>query len=312
MDRRTLLRSGALLTGAGALTGIGREAQANAGALSQLTNSRPARPHVGRVVNNGVRLHVRDWGRGRPVVFLSGWGLPSDFWHYQMLDLAADGIRCVAYDRRGHGRADEPGQGYDYDTLADDLAAVLDELDLEAVTLVAYSLAGGEATRYLSRHGRARVARVVFLSATLPCIRRSTDNPDGAPAEALQQVVAAISADFPAWLATAEGPFWLDFASPEMWAWGRSLMYTTSVPVLIACYRAMIAADFRAELAALNLPALVIHGDRDTSAPLPLTGLRTAELVSGAQTSIYEGAPHGLPLTHRRRFNADLLTFMGT
>ena len=169
MNRRNLL--------AAALAGPAMTAAAPSAAAPA---TGPARPHV--VAADGARLFLRDWGAGRPVVFLAGWTLSSDMWAYQMAPLSEAGFRCIAYDRRGHGKSDDPGRGYDYDTLADDLGAVLDALDLRDVVLVAHSMAGGEAVRYLSRHGKSgRVARVLFLAPTLPCLARKADNQKGLP-----------------------------------------------------------------------------------------------------------------------------------
>lgn len=311
MNRRDILRSGAALAGVGTMaTAITNNANASAGGLVAMETGRSTGFRGFVTGAGGTQLRVRDWGHGNPVVLLAGWGLPSDFWHYHALDLTAAGQRCISCDRRGHGRSDEPGDGYDYDTLADDLAAVLDALDLRDVTLVAYSMAGGEAVRYLTRHGGKRIARIVFAAATLPCLVQKPDNPQGVPKELLATTAEAIATDFPSWLVNAESPFWLGLATPAMMDWGRDLMMQTSVPVLSACYRSMISSDFRNELSHLTLPALILHGSQDASAPLAVTGARTAELMPKAKVSIYDGAPHGLPLTHRRRFVRDLLEFI--
>ncbi|MGK3966853.1 alpha/beta fold hydrolase [Sorangium sp. So ce118] len=258
---------------------------------------------------DGALLFHRDWGAGKPVLFLSGWALSSEMWGYQMLDLADNGLRCVAYDRRGHGRSSDPGRGYDHDTLADDLAAVLEQLDLREVTLVGHSMSGGEIARYLSRHGDRRIARAVFLAPTTPMLLKAPDNPDGLDRLLVEQVRAAIRADYPGWLADNAAPFFLPDTSPATMDWVRQLMLQCSMKALIDCNRASVEADFRDELRRIEVPTLVIHGDRDASAPLALTGEKTAALVPGSRLIVYEGAPHGLFVTHRERLGRDLLAF---
>ncbi|XYH99283.1 alpha/beta fold hydrolase [Sorangium sp. So ce1128] len=258
---------------------------------------------------DGALLFHRDWGAGKPVLFLSGWALSSEMWGYLMLDLVDNGLRCVAYDRRGHGRSSDPGRGYDHDTLADDLAAVLEQLDLREVTLVGHSMSGGEIVRYLSRHGDRRIARVAFLAPTTPMLLRAPDNLDGLDPHLIEQVRAAIRADYPGWLADNAPPFFVDETSPAMREWVQSLMLQCSMKALIDCNRASVEADFRDELRRIKVPTLVIHGDRDASAPLALTGEKTAALVPGSRLIVYEGAPHGLFVTHRERLGRDLLAF---
>ncbi|WP_437735011.1 alpha/beta fold hydrolase [Sorangium sp. So ce1335] len=258
---------------------------------------------------DGALLFYRDWGAGKPVLFLSGWALSSDMWGYQMLDLVDEGLRCVAYDRRGHGRSSDPGRGHDYDTLADDLAAVLERLDLREVTLVGHSMSGGEIARYLSRHGDRRIARAVFLAPTTPMILRAADNPDGLDRHLVEHVRGAIRADYPGWLDANAPPFFVDDTSPAMREWVKHLMFECSMKAVIDCHRAMAEADFRDELRRIRVPTLVIHGDRDASAPLALTGQKTAALIPGSRLVVYEGAPHGLFVTHRERLSRDLLAF---
>lgn len=261
------------------------------------------------VARDGTRLFHRDWGEGSPMVFLAGWTLTSEAWAYQAAELSDQGLRCIAYDRRGHGRSDDPGRGYDMDTLADDLDSVLSGLDLTGVTLVAHSMASGEITRYLSRHGSGRVARVVYLAPTTPFLTRTADNPQGAPAAYFEQTRQVWRTDFPRWLDDNAAPFVTPQTSAAMIAWIKSIMLTCSLQALIECNKAMVETDFRRELTRIAVPCLVIHGDRDASAPLPLTGQRTAALIPGARLMVYQGAPHGLFVTHAERLNADLLAF---
>ncbi|WP_375768368.1 alpha/beta hydrolase [Archangium gephyra] len=261
---------------------------------------------------DGVDLFYKDWGTGKPVVFLSGWTLGSDMWNYQLVPLSGQGLRCIAYDRRGHGRSSDPGRGYDYDTLADDLAAVLGALDLRDVTLVGHSMASGEMVRYLSRHGDGRIARVVFVApAATPFPLKTADNPDGIDASIFEYIRnQLLLRDFPRWLADNARPFVTAETSPEMMEWLMGMMRQCSMKAVIECNRSGTSTDFRAELPGIRVPALVIHGDKDVSAPLELTGRRTAQLIPGSRLEVYEGAPHGLFVTHMDRLNADLLAFV--
>lgn len=259
---------------------------------------------------DGVRLFYRDWGEGPPVVFLASWSLPSDSWAYQMLALSAEGFRCIAYDRRGHGRSGDPGYGYDFDTLADDLAAVLTALDLHEVTLVGFSMGTGEIVRYLTRHGSGRVARAVLVGATTPFLLRTADNPDGIDPVAFTTFQSdSLLHDFPRWIDDNMEPF-VPGASPGMQNWIRDMALRTSAQALLECNRTLTTEDFRGELARVTVPTLLVHGDQDVTSLLELTGRRTAAAVPGSTLVVYEGAPHGLFLTHMDRFNADLLAFL--
>ena len=276
------------------------------------TSARVVGPFI--ETRDGTQLFYRDWGSGTPLVFVSGWALTSDCWAYQMGPLSDSGMRCIAYDRRGHGRSSDPGRGFDYDTLADDLAAVLDALDLKNVTLVTHSMAGGEAVRYLSRHGSKRVAGVALIAATLPFLTKTNDNPDGIdPAVFDNARRNVLLKDFPKALRDNMRPFGVAETSEAMLDWISDLMLRCSMKALVECNRALTSTDFRAELAKLAtesaIPTLIVHGDRDVSAPLAITGRKTAALLPHATVKIYEGAPHGLFLTHAERLNKDLLEF---
>lgn len=261
---------------------------------------------------DGAGLFHRGWGGdGPPVVFAASWSLPSDSWAYQMLALSEAGFRCVAYDRRGHGRSDDPGRGFDFDTLADDLAAVVEALDLRGATLVGFSMGAGEVARYLTRHGAAgRVSRAVLVGATTPMLARAEGNPGGVdPAlfEAFRR--EWLTRDFPGWIDANMVPFVTPETPPGLRNWVRDMALRASPKALLECHRALTAADFRAELRSVAVPTLVVHGERDMTCPLALTGRPTAALVPGAHLLVYEGAPHGLFLTHMDRLNADLLAF---
>ena len=259
---------------------------------------------------DGVGLFHRDWGDGPPVVFVASWSLPSDSWAYQMLALSEAGCRCIAYDRRGHGRSDDPGRGFDLDTLADDLAAVLQALDLRSATLVGFSMGAAEIVRCLTRHGTSRVARIALIGTTTPMLAHAADNPlgvDPAVCEAFRR--ESLMQDFPGWIDDNMVPFVTPDTPPGLRNWVRDTALRTSAKALLACNRTLTQADLRAELPALTVPTLVIHGEHDMTCPLDLTGRPTAALVSGARLMVYEGAPHGLFLTHMARLNADLLAF---
>jgi non-heme chloroperoxidase len=264
---------------------------------------------------DGTSLFYRDWGSGRPVLFASGWALGSVQFQYQMASLVSRGYRTISYDRRGHGRSDDPGAGYDYETLASDLAALIEHLDLSGLTLVGHSMAGGEIIRYLSRHGDARVARIVLVAATLPFPLRDETNPTGIDAAVFEQVREQFRRDFGAWMQAAEGPYVGDGlpgcnVSEFIRAWTRADMLGTSLMAVIECNRAITDTDFRDELRDVRVPALVIQGDKDASIPLELAGYRQAELMPNSRLVVYENAPHGLYLTHRDRLTEDLIAFI--
>ena len=275
-----------------------------------MTTTAPARPRFIET-SGGVRLAYRDWGEGRPVVFVHSWGVNAEMWDYQAAELLDHGLRCIAFDRRGHGGSDDPGRGYDADTLADDLAAVMEALDLREATLVGHSMGCGEIVRYLSRHGDARVARVVLLAPTTPFLLKTADNPAGIDQALFEAGRAVWRQDFPKWVADNTDPFFTADTSPAMKQWGAGMLLKTPLPVLLACNRMAAETDFRPDLRAIKKPAMVIHGDRDVSAPLELTGRPTAEMIPGARLAVYEGAPHGLFVTHMQRLNVDLLAFIG-
>lgn len=265
--------------------------------------------------DDGCRLHCRDWGDGDPVVFLSSWSLSSVMWQYQMVELVEHGLRCVAYDRRGHGRSDDPGRGYDYDTLADDLAVLLDTLDLYDVTLVGHSMAGGEIVRYLTRHGDDRIARIALVSPIAPCPLRTDDNPAGFDPSIVESVRDSWKQDITAWVdASADGYVGAGLpgcdVSPGLVDWTKRDLLQTSLCAQIACHRTGVEADLRLELGKIAVPALVIHGDHDETIPAEISGRVCAELIPRASYALYENAPHGLYLTHRDRLTKDLLSFV--
>jgi len=306
MNRRDALKSTATFTAAAGVLPTSRS-----GAVE--TRTLAAGPPRSSYIDtpDGQSLFYKDWGSGEPVVFLGAWALPSDMWQYQMTPLSEQGLRCVAYDRRGHGRSSQAGAGYDYDTLADDLAAVLDTLDLRDVVLVGMSMATGEMVRYLTRHGARRIARLVFVgTAATPFPMQSADNPEGIPAERFEYFRRhVLLRDFPTWIEENRPPFFVPDTPPEIQEWVRTMMLSTSMKAVVECNRCSTETDFRPELPRITVPTLVIHGDKDVSAPLDRTGRPTAKMIPGAELRIYEGAPHGLFVTHMAQLTKDLLAF---
>ena len=264
---------------------------------------------------DGTRLFYKDWGTGKPVVFIHGWALGADMWEYQMPYLAGEGLRCIAYDKRGCGRSGQPWGGYDFETFADDLAAVIDQLHLHEVTLVGHSMGCGDITRYLSRHGAGRVARAALVAPTTPFILKTADNPEGLDKSVFDNIVAELGRDRPRFLAAGAPAFFgrggpNSPISPEMIQWAVGLFFQASPKAMTDMIRAMSETDFRKDLHAFTVPTLVIHGDADQGAPIDLTGRKTAEAISGSQLKVYESAAHGLFITEKDLLNADLLAFI--
>jgi pimeloyl-ACP methyl ester carboxylesterase len=306
MQRRDLLRTAAAAAAGAHLTG------GDAGAAERDTRTAVRPPASFVEAGDGVRLFFKDWGEGRPVVFCHGGVLGADMWEYQMTALAAAGLRAIAHDRRGCARSSHPGRGYDFDTFADDLAALLDRLDLRDVTLVGHSMGCGEIARYLARHGARRVRRTVLVATTTPYLVKTVDNPDGIDRRVFDQMHAAAAADRPRFTAHAAGPFFgavPDAAvSPELVQWGIGLALQACPIATLDTIRAFSETDFREDLRAFTMPTLVIHGRADQGAPLALTGERTARMIAGSRLEVYDTA-HGLFVTERERLNRDVIAF---
>ena len=255
-------------------------------------------------IADGHRLFVRDWGRGAPVLLLASWGMDSSVWADTMTGLNAQGLRTIAYDRRGHGRSSDPGS-VDFDGLADDLAAVITQLGLSDLTVVAHSCAAGEVLRYIGRHGAERIGRIVMVGAQGPCLPAGPGNEQGIPREAIEALMAELADNLPAWLDANIEPF-----APG--AGQRTLdrliagVFACSRRVLLDLQREIVETDLREEAAALRVPVTLIHGDRDASAPLDLTGRRYAALIPGADLLVYEGIAHGVMVTHAARLARDI------
>ncbi len=270
-------------------------------------------PHV--TTRDGVKLYLKDWGAGPPVVLIHGWPLDADMWEAQAPVLAARGHRVIAYDRRGFGRSDQPWTGYDYDTLADDLAAVIDGLELEGVTLVGFSMGGGEVARYLSRHGAGKVAKAVLVGSVTPFLLKTADNPDGADKSLFDGMVEQLKKDRPHFLAGFGQPFYgtgllKHPVSDEMVRWSQSVAMLASPQATTACVRAFSETDFRPDMAAFTVPTLIVHGTGDQTVPIDISGRVTARMIPHSQLIEYDGAPHGLFATEADRLTSDLLIFL--
>lgn len=255
-------------------------------------------------IAGGHRLHLQDWGEGHTLLFLAGWAMDARGWGDTMLRLNRAGFRTVAYDRRGHGRSTDPG-GYDYDTLADDLASVLAAIDAAEVTLIGHSGAGGEILRYLSRHGSSRVRNVVLAGATGPAMRACGPGTGGLPAAAVAPVLDRLVEDMPGWIADNIGPF-APGAGKAMLDWLSLMPLDASRRALVGFQQAILTTDLTADARAVAVPVTLIHGDADLSAPLDWTARRYAALIPGARLVVYPGAAHGLMVTHAARLAEDI------
>jgi len=265
---------------------------------------------------DGTRLYYAEWGSGMPVVLIHGWATGADMWEYQISSLMANGVQCVVYDQRGCGRSDQPGNGYDFDTLADDLAIVLQRLALRDVALVGWSSGGGVLTRYLARHGAERVARSVLISANPPFLLKGENNPEGLDRSLVYDPFAAgLLHDRPQLLADGAAAFF-GIGEPginvsaEIVRWAIGLCHRSSAPGMIQLFRAVHETDFRSDLNAFTMPTLIIHGRADRFVPLEASSSRTHRAICGSRLEVYEGASHGLFYTHRKQLNADLLAFL--
>ena len=262
-----------------------------------------------------VKIYYEDLGKGKTIVFIHGWPLNGAMWEYQITQLPQQGYRCITYDRRGFGNSDKPATGYDYNSLAGDLKSLIDELNLSDVTLVGFSMGGGEIAKYFSLYGGAKVSKVVLVSAVVPYMLQTADNPDGVPQEAFDQMGEAMQKDRPAFMESfAKDFFGVSLVnhpvSDAFLADNLAQVMKASPIATLECAKSFSSTDFRNDVTAINVPTLIIHGDKDKTVPIKPTGEQSAAAIKGARFIVYEGAPHGLYYTEREKLNKDLVDFI--
>ena len=264
---------------------------------------------------DGTRLYYNDWGRGKPIVFSHGWPLSADAFEDQMFYLASRGYRCIAHDRRGHGRSSQPWNGNDLDTYADDLAELVAKLDLKDAVHVGHSTGGGEVVRYIGRHGSERVAKAVLIGAIPPLMLKTPANPDGTPREAFDQIRAGVLSDRSQFFKDLSMPFY-GYNRPGAKVsegvrtafWLQSML--AGMPAAYFCVKAFSETDTTDDLKKIDVPTLFLHGDDDQIVPIGASALLASKIVRGAKLKIYKGAPHGMCTTHKNEVNEDLITFI--
>jgi non-heme chloroperoxidase len=264
-----------------------------------------------------VQLYVKDYGQGKPVILIHGWPLSNEMWEYQIDILVQNNFRVIAYDRRGFGKSSQPWSGYDYDTLTDDLKAIIDHLDLKEATLVGFSMGGGEVVRYFSRHGGKGVSKAVLISSVTPFLLKTDSNPDGIPQEKYDAMAEQIKADRIGFLDSFGKTFFgVSFISKPISTalldYYRMLCSFASPRATLECAKSFSTTDFRKEMTSINVPTLIIHGDEDKTVPIEITSEIATKLISDNQFIVYEGAPHGLFYIEKDKLNKDLIAFLNS
>ena len=265
---------------------------------------------------DSTRIYFKDWGTGSPVILIHGWPLSADSWDDQAMALAEAGHRVIAYDRRGFGRSSQPWHGYDYDTLAGDLAALISQTGVQNAVLVGFSMGGGEVARYMSRHGGQSVAKAVLVSSVLPYRLKTRDNPAGTEQAVFDESAEAIRADRARFFAGFFRTFFgvgtaASSVSQELLDWARGIAMQASLKATLECARSFSRTDFRGDLPAFTVPTLIIHGTEDRTVPIDASSRAAAKGIAGCTLIEYEGAPHGLFATHKARLTRDLIDFAG-
>jgi non-heme chloroperoxidase len=265
---------------------------------------------------DGTQIYYKDWGAGQPVVFSHGWPLSADSWEAQMIHLASHGYRSIAHDRRGHGRSSQPWDGNEMDTFADDLATLIEKLDLKNAVLIGFSMGGGEVARYIGRYGTKRVSMAALIAAVPPLMLKTAANPGGLPIDVFDGLRAASIANrSQLYKDLASGPFF-GFNRPGAklsqglvdWFWLQGMR--AGHKNTFDCIKAFSETDFTDDLRKFDVPTLIVHGDDDQIVPIGAAGRAAAKLVKNATLKVYAGAPHGLTDTHKDQLNADLLAFL--
>ncbi|QXV63645.1 alpha/beta hydrolase [Mucilaginibacter sp. 21P] len=262
-----------------------------------------------------TKIFYEDLGAGRPVILIHGWPLDHTMWDYQIAALTDAGFRCIAYDRRGFGKSNKPLDGYDYDTLTEDLRTLIDELQLEDAVLVGFSMGGGEVVKYFANYGGKGVTKAVLISSIAPFMLQTEDNPDGVPQAKIDEIAANLQADRPGFLGTFGKQFYgvgllSNPVSSERLTYDLICAMQATLKSTLQCATAFSSTDLRPYMSSINVPTLVIHGDNDQTVPIAATGQQAAEMISGAEFIIYEGEPHGLFITAKDQLNQDLIEFI--
>ncbi len=265
-------------------------------------------------MNDGMQMYYKDWGKGKPVLFSHGWPLDADMWDSQLNFLAERGYRTIAFDRRGFGRSEQPWTGYDYDTFASDINQLITQLDLQDVTLVGFSMGGGDVARYLGLYGSARVAGLVLLGAVTPMFGKSATHPQGVDLSVFEGIRDGLRQDRAQFISDFSASFYGVNAGQTVSAGvltqTLNIALMASLKATIDCVTVFSETDFRTDMLKIDVPTLVIHGNNDQVVPFDVTGKKAAETIRGAELIVYDNAPHGFAVTHQDRLNDDLLAFL--